>query len=170
MRVFIISLILIINVILQSTLFSYIEIFGIRPNTSLIIVVTYALLRSDIEGAIVGFFAGLLQDILFGRVIGLYAALGFITGFLCGKPFKDFYRENYLIPMFFVGISCIAYEFVFYFLYFLFQGKIDVFYYLGRIILPESVYCIALTIPFYRIMYGINDKIEAHERFSRKLF
>lgn len=170
MRAFVVSLILLANLILSSTVFSYIEVAGIRPNTWLLIVICFAMLRGDVEGAIVGFFSGLLQDIMFGRAIGLHAALGMATGFLCGKPFKDFYRENFMIPIFLVGAACTAYELAFYFLYFLFQGKVDLLYYFGRIILPETVYTIVVTIPVYRFMYGVNSRLEEHERFTRRMF
>ena len=170
MRFIVMAFILIVNFILQSTLFNAIQIIGIAPNTAILIIVTYALLRGDMEGALVGFFTGLLQDILFGRVIGLYALLGLLLGFFCGKPFKDFYRENYTIPFFLVGVGYFAYEFAFFFLYFLFQGHVDLFYYFGRIILPGAVYTIILTIPVYRLMYAVNNKLECHERYTRKLF
>ncbi len=170
MRVLVISLILLLNLVLQSTVFGYIEIIGVKPNSALLIIVTYAMLRGDLEGAIVGFFSGLLQDVLFGRVLGLYAMLGLLTGYICGKPFKDFYRENYMIPLILSGISCICYEFAFYFIFFLFQGNIDLFYYFSRVILPETVYTIVIAIPIYRIMYGINLFLEEHEKHNRRLF
>ncbi len=170
MRVFVMTLVLIVNLIFQSTLLPAIAVIGIKPNTALLIIVTYAMLRGDIEGAILGFFAGLLQDIMFGRVVGLYALLGLLTGFVCGKPFKDFYRENYMIPIVLVGIATMGYELMFYFFYFLFQGKVDLLVYFGRIILPEAVYTVVVTIPLYRLMYAINKRLELHERYTRKLF
>lgn len=169
-RILVIGLILIINFVLQTTMLTHIQIIGIQPNTMLLIVVTYAMLRGDVEGAIVGFFAGLMQDVLFGRVIGLYAMLGLLLGFFCGKPFKDFYKENYTMPILLVSIACFAYEFAFYFLFFLFQGNVDLLYYFGRIMLPGTVYTVMLTIPIYRLMYAVNNKLETHEKSMRRLF
>ncbi len=170
MRILTTSLVVIINFILQSTLFEYIEIIGIIPNTAIIIIVSYAMLRDDVEGAIIGFFSGLLQDMFFGRVIGLYAFLGMITGYLCGKPFKDYYNESYILPLILVVASVIGYEFVFYCTSFLFRGKIDIIYYFGNIIFPESAYTAILTLPVYRIVYVVNTKVLSYEKKKRKLF
>jgi rod shape-determining protein MreD len=155
---------------LQSTALSYIEIINVKPNLPLLLIVSYAHLRGDMGGAAFGFVSGLLQDLLFGRVIGLYAMLGMIAGYICGKPFKDFYKENYLIPIFLTGAACVSYEFLFYVTYFLFQGKVRIISYFGRIILPETMYTLVVTIPVYRFIYNINRRIENHERFTRKLF
>ncbi len=170
MRGLIVFVILIVNLLFQSTWFEYIEILNVKPNTALVFVVCYAILRGDVEGAIVGFFAGLLQDAYFGTYLGLHAMLCMLTGYYCGKPFKNFYRESYLQPFVLVTLSCLAYEFAFYFSTFLFHGKIDVFYYMQKIIIPETIYTLITAIPIYQVIYIINSNIEYHEKSRRKLF
>jgi rod shape-determining protein MreD len=170
LRVTVTTLLLFINFVLQSTLFQYIAVIGVKPNTALIIIVCYSVLRGDAEGAVVGFFSGLLQDIFMGDYIGMYALLGMLTGFICGKPLKDFYRENYLLPLLVTAVSAIAYGFAFYFMSFLFRGKLDLLYYFRRIILPETVYTIVMTLPIYSFVYWLNNRVEHHERYTRKLF
>ena len=170
MRIACMSVVLLINLIFQPTLFRYIEIIGIGPNTAVIIIVCYAMLRGDTEGAVFGFFSGLLQDIVFGRIIGLYAMLGLLTGYFFGKPFKDFYRESYLLPVFLVSTAVITYEFCFYLLTFLFLGHVDLLFYFWRIMLPTMVYSTLLAIPVYRLIYIINKGVENYEHKKRKLF
>lgn len=170
MRVIAIFFTLCINLVLQSTLFQYIEIINIKPNTSILLIISYAILRGDLEGSIVGFFCGLLQDILFGRYVGLYALLGFFLGYFCGKPFKDFYRENYMIPLFLAAAGTVIYQSAFYFLSFLFAGKSNYLYFFNKVILPETVYTTVLAMPVYRVIYFINKKLEMREDESRKLF
>jgi len=170
MRPFVVGLLLLLNMILQSTLFQHAAILGVLPNTALLIVVSYAILRGDVEGALVGFFAGLLQDIFFGRYIGFYAACGAVTGFICGKPFKDFFRENYLLPLPLVGISMLTMEIVFYVFHFLLFGQTDFWYYFRKIILPETVYTVFLSIPAYRLVYGINRRLEAFNKRRTGIF
>ncbi|MCL2170551.1 MAG: rod shape-determining protein MreD [Defluviitaleaceae bacterium] len=160
MRVFVITIIIFINFILTITLFDWIEIMGVIPNTALIIVVSYAILRDDVEGAIVGFCAGLLIDLLFGRMLGISAFLLMMVGFLCGKPFRDFYKENYVVPVGMVMLMSLGYEFFYYILTFLLQGGTDFFRYFATIILPTTVYNIILSIFIYRIIYGINRRLE----------
>jgi len=161
---------LIINLILQSTVFGYIEIIGIRPNTAILIVVSYAILRGDTEGAAAGFFAGLLQDIFFGGVIGMNALIYMLIGYACGKPFKDFFHETLFFPLLLGSLSVFLYSLVFYFLNFMLRGKLDFFYYFRKIILPETVYTVVLTTPVYRFVYAVNNRIERRENKRRMLF
>ena len=84
-RVITLAIVLFLNLILQSTVLQHIAIIGIVPNTALIIILSMALLRGSTEGAAVGLFAGLLQDLFFGSSIGYYAFLGLVTGYIAGK-------------------------------------------------------------------------------------
>ena len=170
MRTAVIFLIVCINLVLQSTIFEYIQIGGIKPNLALIIIIAYAVLRGDIEGAILGFFSGLLQDMFSGRVIGVHALLGTLTGYFCGKPFKDFYHENYMLPLLLTIVFVFSYETLFYFMSFLFLGKIEFIYFIRKIIAPTTIYTAILCIPMYRLMYVINSKLEQHENLKRKRF
>jgi len=170
MRLLITTLTILINFILQTTVFQYIEFWGVRPNASIILIVSFAILRYDGEGAIIGFFTGLLQDIIFGNVIGIHAFLGMVIGYFCGKPFKDFYAENYLLPLLLVFISTAFYEFAYYIIVFFFRGRLEFFFYLRRIILPSVIYTSLFSIPAYRFFYGINKRLERKEKPKRKLF
>jgi len=170
MRILILFLSITGNLALQSTLFKYIEIIGIRPNTALLAVVSYAILRGDTEGAAFGFFAGLTQDFYFGQLIGMNALLYMTLGYACGKPFRDFFRETIFFPLI-LGFLCVfSYSLVYYFINFMLMGKLDFFYYLRRIILPETVYSVALALPVYRLMYTVNDFLERREARGRQLF
>jgi len=170
MRIAITALIIFVNFIMQSTLFTHIEFFGIRPNSALIIVVAISLLRTDVEGAIAGFFAGLLQDIVFGRVIGLNALLYMCIGAVCGKPFKSFYQENYFLPILLAAGATLFYEFAIFVASFLFRGRLDMMFYFQRIILPSIAYNAFLAFPIYRIIYSINKFLEKKEREGRRFY
>ncbi|MCL2375946.1 MAG: rod shape-determining protein MreD [Defluviitaleaceae bacterium] len=167
MRIAVITTIVFLNFIFQSTLLSHFSLFYTIPNTALIIVVTYAMLRGDVEGAILGFCAGFLADIFFGRVIGVSALLLMFTGYFAGKPFRDFFKENYIAPIILVGIASLAYEFMFYVLNFLLMGRTDFVRYLGQIILPVTVYNLVICVFIYRAIYGINRALETREEKKR---
>ena len=170
MRIAVTSFLIFVNFILQSTLFAHFELFGIRPNTALIIIVCLSILRTDSEGAATGFFSGLLHDIAFGKALGFYALLGMTIGFICGKLFKDFYRENYLLPLLLVVGASFFYEFAVYIFTFVFRGRIDIFYYTRRIIIPAVCYNAFLTFPMFRFVYSINSFLESKENPRMKLF
>ena len=167
MRIAVVAFIIFFNFMLQTTLLGYVQVFGILPNTALIIVATYAMLRGDVEGAIVGFGAGLLNDIFFGQIIGVSALLLMLTGYFCGKPFRDFFKENYIAPIILVGAASVTYEMMFYILNFLLMGRTNFFRYFGQIILPTAVYNLVLCAFVYRIIYGINGLLERREDKKR---
>jgi rod shape-determining protein MreD len=170
MRAFAVSVLLLLNIVLSSTVLRHIAIFGVMPNIALLIVVSFSVLRSDVEGAIIGLLAGLLQDIMFGRVIGINALLFMAIGYICGKPFKDFYRENYLLPLLLVIAATFFFEFGYYVTNFLFRNKLDFLYYMRKIILTEMCYNAFLSIPVFRLIYSVNAYVEKIEKPRRKLF
>ena len=170
MRIPVTALIIFVNFILQTTLFPMLAVRGIFPNTALIIVTSYALLRGSKEGAIVGGFSGLLMDIFFHRMIGFYTLLYLAIGLLFGRSQKSFYRENYILPIIFCAISTVMYQAVLYITGFLFRGEGNILYFLFSILGPELVYMAIVTILVYRILFGINEWLELKEKYKYRLF
>ena len=52
----------------------------------------------------------------------------------------------------------------------LFEGYLNYFYFLVRIILPEAVYTAVAAIIIYRVLFSVNERIEKSERYKRRLF
>lgn len=170
MRIFITAVLVFVNFILQTTLFPLFSIRGILPNTALIIVTSYALLRGSREGALVGVASGLLQDIFFCTSIGFYSGLFLLFGFLIGRSQRNFYRENYLLPILFCTVSASLFEIILYITGYVFRGEGNLLYFFFRILLPEAVYTAIITIPIYRILFGINEWLELKEKYKYRLF
>jgi rod shape-determining protein MreD len=169
-RVLICFAVILINLAAQTSLFPYIEINGIRPDSALILAVSYGILRGDAEGGVFGFFAGLLQDIFFGKFLGLNALLGMLTGFFCGKPFKDFYSENYLIPLLLVPFASLFSGLVFFMAARLFSENGGFAFYFSKIILPETIYNAAACVPIYAALYAVNKNVENYEKTHNRMF
>jgi len=169
LRIFIISIMLLVANILQSTVFDVIRIRGISPNFNVMLIVSLALLRGSKEGSIIGFFAGLLMDIVFSTTRGYLGIIGACIGYFCGKFNKDFYKENLILPFILTLISTIIYGFMVSFP-FLLRGKINYIYFIKNIIFPEMVYTMILSIIVYQVVYMINEKIEQNEKTKRNIF
>ncbi|MBO8434427.1 MAG: rod shape-determining protein MreD [Tyzzerella sp.] len=169
-RVLTTTIILILNLILQSTIFQHIRIADIMPNTSIIIIISYAILRGSTEGAIVGCFSGLLTDIFFGNSIGFYGFLGMMTGYLCGRSFHNLYRENYILPIMISATAVFIYESIVYFTGFLFNGNTNYIYFLVKLIVPEMVYTGIFSMIIYRLLFALNDWLEEKEKYRYRLF
>ena len=162
--------ILALNLIFQSYVMPFFKIRGIIPNTALVIIISFSLLRGSFEGCLTGFGAGLLQDIFFGNSLGYYALLGTLTGYLCGKFNHGFFRENYATPVILSAVAAIVYETAVYITGFLFAGNLHYLHFLLNLILPEAVYTAIVTFVIYRILFSINDHIENKDKYKRKLF
>ncbi|HIS27655.1 MAG TPA: rod shape-determining protein MreD [Candidatus Pullilachnospira intestinigallinarum] len=159
------AVLILIVFILQGTIFQTLAIASISPNLLLVLTVSFGFMRGKREGLFVGFFCGLLIDIFYGyeNAIGFYALLYMYIGFLNGFLYKVFYDDDIKVPMLLVGVSDVAYGLVVYGIQFLLRGRLDVFGYLYRIIVPEMVYTVLITVIFYRILFWLNRKLTETE-------
>ncbi len=149
--------------LIQSTILNYIRIYDIKPNLIIVFTVSAAFLNGSVEGAIVGFFTGLAQDIISGKVIGFYALLGLYLGLAVGSINKRLYRENIFVVIFFTFISTIAYESAVFFLWFfgsIIRGQVNLLYPFKEIILPEAVYNSAISVFVHIFMIKLSKAIE----------
>lgn len=169
-RPIVITLLVILHFILQTTIFHYFEIRGILPNTTVILIVSYSLLRGKNEALAVGLLCGLLQDIFFGYGFGFYTALDLVLALIISLGQKNFYRENYLFPMIVCVLATICYETVIFFFGLLTQGQMNLPAYLWNLLLPECVYTAVATIPLYRLLFAVNDWLELKEKYKYRLF
>jgi len=146
----IIFIIIIVNFILQSTILQNLSILGVIPNTTLIIVVSIALLKGKRTGSIVGLGAGLLQDIIFSPTIGANAFVYFFIGYLIGLSEQKVYKESLFIPFIFTLITTLAYHGVYYVLMYFLGVNIRFHFFLRDTILIETLYNSILILPIYK--------------------
>lgn len=169
-RFFITAVIIIAAYLLQCTVFSSLELAGIKPNLLIIITASFGFMRGSREGMLVGFVSGLLADIQFGDMIGFYAIIYLIIGYINGLFRQMYYDEDIKLPLFLITISEFLYGIVIYFLMFLLRSDFDFLFYLNRIIVPELIYTIVITLGFYPLILFINQKLEAEEKRSASKF
>lgn len=161
---------ILINFILQTTIFNYIEIINVKPNTMIILIVSFAFMRGEIEGGLIGFISGLLIDSIFGQLLGLNAFIGLIVGFLCGKIFNEFYKDSIIIPFFLTLFFNIVHGVLFFFFNAFLRGYPNIFIFLKTTIIPEALYTSIISFFIYRILFIINKKLEKFDRKKKNLF
>jgi len=150
---------IIICFVIQSSMFHYIGLANVVPNMLLILVVSTSYMRGKMSGLLLGFFSGILVDIIFGRVIGLYALIYMLIGYLIGFSHKIYDKDDFTIPIVLVAISDIIYGFFYYVFEFLLRGRLNFLYYFRRIIFPEMIYTIAVSIFLYKLLHMINNRL-----------
>lgn len=161
MRHFILSFIVIlVCFLLQSTVFQALSIAGVAPNLLLIVTVAAGYMRGRKIGIYTGLACGLLVDICYGDVIGLFGLMYMVIGYLNGYAHKVYFRDDYTMPIFLVAGSDFIYGFFYYIVMFLLRNRLNVFFYIRRIILPELIYTVLVSIVLYKLLHILNEKLD----------
>lgn len=167
-KVFFYSLIILIILLLQTTLLHYAAIYGVMPNILIVFVIVTALIRGNVEGGAVGFFAGLAMDMLFGSVLGFYALMGLYLGIAAGSINRRLFRENLLVVLFFTFVYSVVYETLVYIINTIMSGHINLLYPLTRVILPEAVYNCAVAVLIYALLIKADRRFSETGKLTRK--
>lgn len=159
-------ILILVCTVLQCSVFEIFSYASIRPNLLIILTVSFGLMRGKRSGMLTGFCCGFLTDLFFESVIGLNALLYLWVGYFSGFFYRIFYDDDIKTPIFLISITDLVYGIVQYILMFLLRGRLQFFYYLGRIIIPEVIYTLLVTIVFYQIFYHINKRVSITEKRS----
>ncbi len=165
MRRKIIELLLIfICLCLQSSLFKAVSLGGVSPNLLIILTSAFGFMNGKEEGMYVGFISGLFTDMLYGNgLLGFYTLLYVYIGYANGMFSRVIFPEDVKFPILFIGLSDLIYGLLSYIFLFLLRSRLDLPYYFIRIILPEAVYTILITLLFYRPLLHLEETIEMYE-------
>ena len=155
---------IIICFILQNTVFQALALASISPNLLVILTSSMGLMRGKKEGMLVGFFCGFLVDIFYGDLFGFYALVYMYIGYVNGFFNKIFYDDDIKLPMLVISASEFLYSLIVYVFLFLIRRRFNFGYYFIHIIIPELVYTIVVTLFLYRLINGVNRKLEQPEK------
>ena len=155
--------------LLQSSIFTTLDLGGITPNLLIILTASFGFMRGEKEGMFIGFVCGLLMDIFFAEYMGLYSLVYLYIGFFNGKFKKIFYPDDIKLPITLIIFSDLLYGLMCY-VSFLLRGKFHFGYYFLHIVLPEIVYTIIITIALYPLILIINKKLDNYEKGRAKKF
>ena len=116
--------IIIVGFIIQTSLLNFFNIFGTVPNISLTIVVIFALMSNSITGGILGIITGILYDTMLYDVFGVYTLIYFIIGSIIGTYSDDMIRENYAAYTTVTAISTLVSHFLVYLILFFLKFRV----------------------------------------------
>lgn len=168
MRKVVAAILILVCFVLQSTVFRSLSFAGIVPNLLIVLTSSFGFMRGEKEGLLIGFFCGLLQDVLFGDVLGFYAMLYMYIGYLNGKFSRIFYPEDIKLPIALITVSDLSYGVICYILLFLLRGRLDFRYYFTSIILPETIYTIVVTMLLYPLILRIDKKLDSLKKHRKR--
>ena len=145
-------------------LFLFFKLAGIVPNIMLIFVVSFALMRGQTEGMLIGFCSGMLLDIMAGNAIGFNALLYLFMGYANGLLARIFYANNILMPLAMIFVNSMAYNFIIYICQFLLRNRTNLGFYMMHVLLPEVIYTFLIAIFLYNVFLWLNQILEKSEK------
>lgn len=137
---------------LQSNVFSWFHIAGIKPNLFIILILYMGLFIGKGFGFTMGATWGILLDILSGRIIGINGIMLGIIGWLGGYLDKKFSKDSKLTIILMIVGATILFELGICVLQGMFLGSSIFIPYFLKTIIIESVFNIILFIIFYPIL------------------
>lgn len=152
--------------LLQTTVFQWLKLAGISPNIILVVVVSVGLMRGRTEGMLVGLFCGLLLDIMYGNILGIYGIIYMTIGYINGFFNHMFYSDDIVFPMGLVIGNDLILNLAIYIFYFLMRNRLDFLFYFRYTILSEMIYTIVITLVLYKILLAIHLRLKSSEKRS----
>lgn len=145
-NILLISLVLLV----QSTLFGRYDLYGVRPDIALIVLIFLSNEASPVGCICYGFFIGFLQDVYTPEYLGYNTFSMTIMAFLLSKIHERLTVENYMVKLFATFFACMIHDAVYLSLYTQFELSVLVSL-LVRESLPGAVYTSVLAVLLVRI-------------------
>ncbi len=158
-RVIIAILMVWITFLLQSSVFSRINIGGIVPNLMVILTACFGFMEGELAGLLVGFGCGMLTDVFFGSFSGFYALIYMYLGYMNGKFCNIFYPEDVKLPLALIISTDLLYGLSCYVFLFLLRGRFNMGFYFGHVIVPEVIMTMIMTLVMYPLILIIHNKV-----------
>lgn len=145
---------------IQTSVFPLLPMFSSVPNLLLILTFSFGFIYGSRTGMLCGLFAGLLMDLFYTGTFGFYSMIFVILGFLNGLFTQYYYDDFITLPLVLCGLSDFLYNFYIYVLRYLLRARLDFGYYFWKIILPEMVFSVIVTLFVYRLLLMANKHFD----------
>ncbi len=148
------------SMLLQSNVLNKIEIFGVRPNVLLVIVVTISLWYGLHIGTIFSMFLGIVADSWFNLQVGKYLIMFTFIAVMVGYYNKNYKKENIITLIYLVFNATIVYEIL--------QGILNVIvikqmfnlFVLLKVLVISIIFNVILASVMYYVIAYICNKVE----------
>ena len=138
-------------VVLQLSIIADVELLGGRPNLLLVTLVSVALLRGAVYGAVAGFGAGLLADTGVFGTLGFTALLLTLAGYWAGRYVETTGRDRAHAPLLSIAVITVLYQIAALILRFMLGQSApagDIF----AALVPTAALNLILTVPVYALV------------------
>jgi len=169
-KVLIVSAIVSLGLVLQSSLLPFLEVRGVKPDLLLVMLVGMGFWGGNPLGITVGLLTGLLMDVLYGQALGLHALQYMIIGFGAGLFYNRITYARLLYPMMLTVGACLIKNILLYLYLFFSQTDAAAGAFISQVVFPEMGYSLILTYPVYFLMKWLFSKKVMERRVRSNLF
>jgi rod shape-determining protein MreD len=149
------ALLFVIAVILQTLLVSRISVLGVTADLFLVLTVLVGLGVGSLQGAVFGFFAGVVHDTIYFQPLGTHALIFVLVGYFVGMFLTRFGTINPWAIFILTGVSSFAAQFVFGLFQFAMGPRSAFFTMVGVQMIPEALFDALIAIPIYMLLVRV---------------
>lgn len=142
--------------LLQSTVLSSLDIWGVRPSPVLLLVVSWSIVRGGVEGIWWGFIGGLALDLLSGGPWGVSTLALMLVGLLAGLAEVNLSRSNVLFPTAMILGASLLYDLLCLILLSLAGWRMALLDTFLVVILPTAILNVLLSFVVFPLVLGLN--------------
>lgn len=148
----------------QAGLFASLAVWGGTPDVLLVAVVALGLLRGSVAGAVLGFFGGLVVDLLTLETLGLTSLTLTLVGFWAGRYAETTGRGRALAPLVAVGMLTVLAGVFGFSLHYLLGEQVVARHALVTALLPAVVLNVILALPVHALARAVLGRRGGVER------
>ena len=142
--------------------FQVISIGSVSPDFLLLLTIVYALSRGSFKGEILGFFLGLILDLMSGALFGLNAFVFTLVG-ACATPFQKIAKLPNIIVFILYIILITIVKYILYYVFFMIYRETSLFDFYFFLKIPGEI---LINIIFGSILYIICARFDIREKYE----
>lgn len=157
------SAVVFVAAMLQTVIVSSLVVGGGAPDLLLVVIVSLALVRGSVPGAVFGFAGGVVVDLVTLDTLGITSLVLTLAGFWAGRYGETTGRDRRVAPLVAVGAITVLAGLFGYVLHYLLGEEVVARHALVTALLPAFVMNLALALPvhaFVRWVVGEGSGVE----------
>jgi rod shape-determining protein MreD len=156
--------------VLQAALFSSLDLFGGTADVLLLALIGIALSRGAVTGALLGFFGGMLLDVMTLDTLGVSALLYALAGYWTGRYGETTGRDRVHAPLLAVLVVTILVAYAGFGLHFLLGDDVSARRALLETLVPGVALNLLLAAPVVALCRAVLRRVSPNDRVTQVRF
>lgn len=146
--------------VLQTSFLPLLNFNGIGMDLLLLVVVSFSLLKGQRFGVLLGFMAGLLQDLASGTFFGMNTLSKMMIGYIFGLASQQVFKEKFFLPVIGAAMATGINYLVLALLMLLLGYRFNPLYNFENVLLPMLIYNMVAAFPIHLVVCWLCQKMK----------